>query len=484
MLDAFSFSKETHDHHHGQNRFAVIPTPEKLRADSRFTGRGVRIAFLDSGFYPHPDFADRVVSFHDISGIETEFRGITRPESHHWHGTQTVAACAGNGRLSNGVYRGIASEAELILVKVSVNGRISDQSVEAGLRWILDNLADLDIRILNMSLGGDCDIRSSESAINSLIDRIVEKGVCVTVAAGNSADNRPIPPANSPSAITVGGFSDENRFDARGFALYHSSFGFTIDGISKPEIVAPAMYVAAPILPNTEDYDSAEALSMIASAPDYSLPLLLEKLWAAAGLPRYPFYETTDQVRSAVDEILRDRQIVSAHYKHVDGTSFAAPIAASVVAQMIEANHDLSPAAIRNLLVSTAQKLSRFAPARQGFGILNAAEAVARALDEAHFLNSGDYSSPQIGAATISFVFHDDKASDVVLAGDFNGWNDRTHRLRKCADGLWRIKIPRPSAGDYAYKFCVDGSKWVEDPTHGFKATDGFGGLNSILTVS
>ena len=46
---------EIHDHSHGLNRFAVIPTADRLKVDPRFTGRGVTIAFLDSGFYQHPD---------------------------------------------------------------------------------------------------------------------------------------------------------------------------------------------------------------------------------------------------------------------------------------------------------------------------------------------------------------------------------------------------------------------------------------------
>ena len=67
MPDTTTINDESHDHSHAQNRFAVIPTAEKLKAAPSLTGRGVTIAFLDSGFYPHPDFADRIVAFYDIS---------------------------------------------------------------------------------------------------------------------------------------------------------------------------------------------------------------------------------------------------------------------------------------------------------------------------------------------------------------------------------------------------------------------------------
>jgi len=86
---------ETHDHSHRLNRFAVIPTADRLNVDSRFTGRGVTIAFLDSGFYQHPDLVEptnRIASFHDISGDEDSAQADRPIESWHWHGTQTTVA--------------------------------------------------------------------------------------------------------------------------------------------------------------------------------------------------------------------------------------------------------------------------------------------------------------------------------------------------------------------------------------------------------
>ena len=65
--------------------------------------------FLDSGFFPHPDYADRVIAFKDISGEEKSFGEKAEPQGFHWHGTQTVVSCAGNGKLSDGVYSGLAS---------------------------------------------------------------------------------------------------------------------------------------------------------------------------------------------------------------------------------------------------------------------------------------------------------------------------------------------------------------------------------------
>ncbi len=476
-------TNDTHNHSHAQNRFAVIPTADKLSASRDISGHGVTIAFLDSGFYPHADFADRVVAFHDVTGGERSLEEIGEPKGHHWHGTQTVVSCAGDGRLSDGVYRGLAYSADLVLVKVSENGTIRDGSIEKGLRWVIENRAKYNIRILNMSLGGDEDLPTHESCVNRLTEELIASGVVVTVAAGNTAESRSIPPANAPSAITVGGYSDKNQFDADNFELYHSSFGITADGLVKPEIIAPAMYVAAPILPETKDYRQAEMLSSIANAPDYIFRQISSDNWQNAGLPECILSTDASTARQIVEQELTNRKIVATHYQHVDGTSFAAPITASVVAQMLEANPKLTPAAVKNILISTAIKLAGHPSIRQGYGILNAGLAVEKAREERHFLDAESYSPPRIEGKRILFTYHDDEASSVTLCGDFNGWRRDDVVFEQTEHGLWQTEIPCHPAGEYRYKLLIDGERWTEDPSHGFKDEDGLGGFNSILLI-
>ena len=481
MLDTIQI--ETHEHTHAQNRFAVIPTAEKLNANPQFTGKGVRIAFLDSGFYPHADFAERVVAFYDVADEENSFHSIFEPKGHHWHGTQTVTSCAGNGNLSDGVYRGLASDAELVLVKVSDGGRISDESIEKGLRWILENREKYNIRVLNMSLGGDMDAKFEESKINGLAEELINCGVCITVAAGNSSDTHSIPPANCPSVITVGGFSDENQFSSDNFSLYHSNFGATIDGLIKPEIVAPAMFVAAPILPETEDYRAAETLSLIAHAPDYAFRKIFLENWREADLPEYILSTDVKTARQIVEDELHRRQIVATHYKHVDGTSFAAPITASVIAQMLEANPNLTPSIVKNILCSTARKITNQPLIRQGFGVLDAKSAVEEALRETHFLEAETYGEPRIKGNKIIFCYHHDTAKTVCLSGDFNDWRKDEIQFSKNSADVWQAEINLLPNGKYAYKFFVNNEFWTEDTSHGLKEEDGFGGFNSILQI-
>ncbi len=477
---------DSHDHKHTPNNFAVIPTAEKLNANREFTGRGVTIAFLDSGFYPHPDYENRVIKFHDVSGEEKEFGELEKPEGYHWHGTQTVISCVGNGKLSDGFYSGLASEAELVLVKVSENGgRIPDLNIAKGLSWVIKNCEEFGIKIVNMSLGGDEDLRTKESTINRLAEKLVEKGVSITVAAGNSAESHSIPPASSPSVITVGGYSDKNSNEKSDFDLYHSDFGMTADGLIKPEIIAPAMFVAAPILPDTEEYTAAKMLSWISSAPDYKMNSILFEHWHQAKLPERIMYQhDKNVVRKMIDDEIEKRKLVSTHYQHVDGTSFAAPIVASVVVQMLEANPDLTPSVIKNILVSTATRLAGQPAIRQGYGVLDAHLAVERSLSENHFFNEEEFRPPYIYKNQIIFSYHDDSAKAIALVGDFNDWKEDDTEFQKCEDGIWRAKIPCLPLGQYSYKFVIDGKKWVEDPSHGLKENDGYNGFNSILHIS
>jgi hypothetical protein len=48
-------------------------------------------------------------------------------------------------------------------------------------------------------------------------------------------------------------------------------------------------------------------------------------------------------------------------------------------------------------------------------------------------------------------------------------------------DGTWSATLVL-EPGNYLYKFVVDG-KWMEDPNNPEKASDDYGGYNSVLTV-
>ncbi len=472
-----------HDHQHSPNRFGVIPTPVRLNANPGYTGKGVTIAFLDSGFYPHPDLGDRVIAYHDLSGERRSLSSTDEVESWQWHGTQTSVAAAGNGNLSNGVYRGLAHESKLVLVKVSQGGHITEENIAKGIRWVIANRERYNIRVLNISLGGDEDVPCSKSIIDQAAEEAISHGIVVVAAAGNSGSEgrHSIPPANSPSVITVGGYTDHNRLNGNEHGLYQSNFGVTADGTVKPEIVAPAMWVAAPVLPGTKLYERAEALSLLATAVDYELPSLARELGKAAELPEQVVNSDATNIRAYVEETLQQNKIVAAHYQHVDGTSFATPIVASIVAQMVQANPMLTPGAIKNILISTADRIVTEPVIRQGYGIVNARRAVELAKTETHALNVVGCKPPRVENGRLMFVFHDDRANSVSVAGDFNKWDQMS--LKRNDSGLWSTEIAVPRTGRFEYKFVINGQRWIDDPSNGMKTPDNFGGLNSVIVI-
>ncbi len=80
------------------------------------------------------------------------------------------------------------------------------------------------------------------------------------------------------------------------------------------------------------------------------------------------------------------------------------------------------------------------------------------------------------------FVYHDDEATKVSLAGDFNGWNPTATPMRRTAAGVWSIDLPL-SPGRHAYAFMVDGVL-VADPDALDSADDDFGVPSSVVLVS
>jgi serine protease AprX len=476
------------DHDHSPNRFGVVPTAVRLNADTNYTGRGVTIAFLDSGFYPHPDLVEpqsRILAYHDIAQERPALDAEDKVEVWQWHGTQTSVAAAGNGRLSDGVYRGLASDAQVVLVKASSRGRISEENIARGIEWVIENRERYDIRILNISLGGDQDVACSRSIIGQAAEEAFSQGVVVVAAAGNSGaeGKRSIPPANSPSVITVGGYDDKNDLDPTTIDLYHSNFGPTAEGTVKPELIAPAMWVAAPILPRTDLYGRAEALSRLWAAPDYELSKLAVELADKAEIPAKVARTGAVAIRAFLDSALSEQKIIAAHYQHVDGTSFAAPIVASIVAQMIEANPALTPTMIKRILISTADRIAHAPVVRQGYGVVDARQALSLARDKTLRWETIGCGPPRIENGKILFAFQGDRAASVSLAGDFNGWDFNKTKLCKDEHGFWRIALDAPPPGVYQYKFIINGEWWLEDPNNEMTAPDNHGGLNSVLTI-
>ncbi|HKO99105.1 MAG TPA: S8 family serine peptidase [Pyrinomonadaceae bacterium] len=387
-VELFSRAKAQVDSHNliFEQNAEVLPTHLRLDADERFTGRGVTIAFLDSGFYAHDDLTNpvnRIVAYHSIFDAEDDRTSLDTTDVASWHGMMTSVVAVGNGFLSNGFYRGIASDAKVVLVKIGRSGHIPDANIERGLEWVLDHRKKYDIRIVNISAGGDFEQSYLISSLCQTVERAVKEGLVVVCAVGNAgmASGHPVlPPACSPSAISVGGLDDQNSLDRARRGMYRSSYGPTIDGLQKPEIIAPGIWVAAPILPFTPTADQAELYASLDQATDDELLSIID---LNKGVDK-DFDEARDLpfplLRQLITIKLREGNVISQHYKYVDGTSFSAPIVASVVAAMLEANPKLTPQQVKRILIETAERVARIEVDRQGWGVVAPRLAVEVAL--------------------------------------------------------------------------------------------------------
>ncbi len=364
----------------------ILPTPVRLGAVDRYRGRGVTIAFLDSGFFAHADLVeprDRIVRYVDITGSRARRPDLDRPDDSSWHGMMTSVVAAGNGHLSGGLYRGLASEARLVLVKCGTHRRIKHDDIRRGLEWVVKNRRRLDVRVVNVSCGGDYEASYLGDALSEAAEAASRAGILVCAAVGNLGHlpSHPVlPPASAPSVLTVGALDDRNRLAFAHYGMYHSSYGPTIDGLQKPEVIAPGIWVAAPILPGTSTHAEAAMLTELAHAARADLPALAARhrdrdpeIAALAGAPEH--LRAWGRVRMA------QANVISAHYKHVDGSSFASPIVAAVAAQMLEANPALTPPQLKRLLIASSRRLAGVEVDRQGWGLVDPARAVQLAVE-------------------------------------------------------------------------------------------------------
>jgi serine protease AprX len=368
-----------------EQELKVLPTPMRLDAPDEFCGRGVTIAFLDSGFYAHPDLSrprNRILKF--VNLVErAKPAELTTPQVSSWHGMMTSVVAAGNGFLSGGLYRGIASEADVVLVKVGMSSRVRHHDIARGIRWVIRHREEFNIRIVNISAGGDYEASYLTDELSRAAEDATRAGLLVLAAAGNSghlARHPVLPPASAPSVMTVGGLDDKNTLDFADNDMYRSSYGPTIDGLQKPEVIAPGIWIAAPILPGTPTAEQAVLLSKLEHARD---PELREIIKSHAGVDE-DLDHATDLapylLRQVVWIKIRDNNVISGHYKHVDGTSFAAPIVSSIAAQILEAAPDLKPHEVKLALIKTAVRLSHVKVDRQGWGVVSPRAAIAAAV--------------------------------------------------------------------------------------------------------
>ena len=91
-------------------------------------------------------------------------------------------------------------------------------------------------------------------------------------------------------------------------------------------------------------------------------------------------------------------------------------------------------------------------------------------------------SRQKIKRRRVTFSLETAEVQDVILMGDFNNWNPKTHPMKYDGNGVWN-KTVILSPGEYEYKFLIDGS-WVEDPLNDQTCPNCFGTRNCIINVT
>ena len=250
-----------------------------------YTGKGIGVAILDTGIAPCNDFLypkNRIIAFKDL------INNKSTPYDDNGHGTHVAGIAGGNGINSNGKYKGIAPDCNLIGVKVlNKEGQGNASDVLAGLQWIIDNKEKYNIKIANLSIGTNN--TSSNDPLVKAVEKIWDSGIIVTIAAGNEGPKKYTisSPAISKKVIAIGASDDNITANVWGNKLINfSGRGPTLECIIKPDVIAPGVNIISCLSNNIskqsneiidQNYFSLSGTSMSTPIVSGAIALLLEK---------------------------------------------------------------------------------------------------------------------------------------------------------------------------------------------------------------
>ena len=287
-----------------------------------YTGTGAKVAVLDTGIdATHPDLAGVVSAQQDFTG-----EGVADTDG---HGTHVASTIAGTGAASNGLRKGVAPGATLLVGKVLGEHGGTEAGVIEGMQWAVDQGAD----VVNMSLGGaptdGTDLLSQ--TLNELSDTT---GTLFVVAAGNSGARETVgSPGAADRALTVGSVTKDDQL-----SVFSSQGPRTGDFGLKPELAAPGSDIVA--------------------------------ARAAGTLPD-----------ASVDE----------RYARLSGTSMATPHVAGAAAILAGQHPDWTGTQLKDALVGSAKRLPGIDTLAQGAGRLDVARAVRQTVRAEGVLGFGEH---------------------------------------------------------------------------------------------
>jgi len=170
--------------------------------DSSYTGKGVKIAVLDTGFdFTHPDFSGRTLH-------RKSFVGTRQAQDKEGHGTHCAGIAGGGRKGKDGTRYGVAYGSRLYIGKILDDaGEGMDSLALAGIEWALEK----GCQVISMSFGAPIEEGQAYSGVFEHVAQIAMANNCLLIAAtGNESDHSegevsPVNhPANCPSILAVG----------------------------------------------------------------------------------------------------------------------------------------------------------------------------------------------------------------------------------------------------------------------------------------
>lgn len=175
------------------------------------SGEGILVGIIDSGIdYTHPDFRNedgstRIHSIYDETGgviyteniinqaLQTNDMTIRRqliPISDvSGHGTHVAGIAAGNGRASEGRYRGVAYRSTLVVVRLGEDEFNNTARLMEGIDYVIRTAQELKMPVsINLSIGNNYGAHDGNSLLENYINQIsgIWKNVIVA-GTGNDA---------------------------------------------------------------------------------------------------------------------------------------------------------------------------------------------------------------------------------------------------------------------------------------------------------
>jgi len=301
-------------------------------------GTGVTVAVIDSGMLSsHPDLMDAT----GTSRVVYSQSFISEPSGtsdQYGHGTHVAGILGGNATQSTGAgylhsFWGIAPKVKFVSLKVlDSNGAGTDSDVINAIQRAIALKDTYNIRVINLSLGRPVMESYTVDPLCQAVEQAWQAGIVVVVAAGNAGRNNSAgtfgygtiaSPGNDPYVITVGAMKDGktvSRADDQ-MASYSSKGPTLLDGIAKPDLVAPGNRIISAIP---------------ASA-------VLTSLYQANNVPNN-YYIAAGNAQP------------SNSYFELSGTSMATPMVAGAAALLLQQQPNLTPDQVKAKLMKTATK--------------------------------------------------------------------------------------------------------------------------------